>query len=188
MRPSLMRKPPARNSHLYTMCKDGMASHAGILPKQSPAVPGLVPPHDASTLAILPRKANGPAVRLGHSVDDQARHVPDNAGPLNFHSPTQKRAGLDTGWPSPCRAYMAVARSRSERASISAAASVLAPGLTPGRLSRLSLAPTANPQRVCWPPVDCCTCRDSSYPFCSRGMPDARRRAATLTNTEAGRA
>ena len=79
--------------------------------------------------------------------------MPDNAGPLNFHSPTQKRAGLDTGWPSPCRAYMAVARSRSECASISAAASVLAPGLTPGRLSRLSLAPTANPQRVCWWPA-----------------------------------
>ena len=36
--------------------------------------------------------------------------------------------------------------------SIHAAASVLAPGLTPGRLSRISLAPTANPQRVCWWP------------------------------------
>lgn len=40
MRPSLMPRPPARNNHLYTMCKDGMASHAGIWPKQSPAVPG----------------------------------------------------------------------------------------------------------------------------------------------------
>ena len=57
-------------------------------------MPGLVPPHDASTLAILPRKANGPAVRLGHSVDDQARRVLDNAGPLNFHSPTRDAAAI----------------------------------------------------------------------------------------------
>ena len=51
----------------------------------------------ASTPAILPRKANGPAIMLGHSVDDQARRAPDNAGPLNFHSPTQKRAGRYPG-------------------------------------------------------------------------------------------
>ena len=43
------------------------------------------------------RKANGPAVRLGHSVGNQARRAPDNAGPLNFHSPTQKRAGRYPG-------------------------------------------------------------------------------------------
>ena len=47
----------------------------------------------ASTPAILPRKANGPAIMLGHSVDDQARRAPDNAGPLNFHSPTRRSTG-----------------------------------------------------------------------------------------------
>lgn len=42
---------------------------------------------------------------------------------------------------------MDAARSRSECASFSAAASVLTPGPAPGRLSRLSLAPAANSQR-----------------------------------------
>ena len=57
------------------------------------------------------------AQRLGWAILLTIMHAMciDNAGPLNFHSPTQKRA---------------VARSRSECASISAAASVLAPVLS----------------------------------------------------------
>ena len=70
--------------------------------------------------------------------------------------------------------------------SIHAAASVLAPGLTPGSLSMLSIAPAANPQRLLVAGVEPAH-GEAFCPAALTGAAAARIPIETYTNTEAGR-